>query len=98
MRNDRRKKNIQTTPTPHSNLMLTFDMAPKACKCSVLHSPAIHHSSTYKTELNNLGKVICLRKSEASVGRISVCYGIENLAEHGIHCLPGSYNNDVINM
>ena len=43
-------------------------------------------------------KNICLRKHKVSVKRISVCNVIENLTEHGIHCLPSSYNNDVINM
>ena len=45
-------------------------------------------------ELNDLRKIICLRKSEVSVERISV-YNIENLAEYGIHCLPYSFTNDV---
>ena len=48
----------------------------------------------YNTELNDLRKIICLRKSEVSVDRISVCY-IKNLAEH---CLPCSCTNDDINM
>ena len=48
--------------------------------------------------LNVLRKIICLRKSLVSVERISVCNDIENLAEHGIHCLPCFYTNDVINM
>ena len=39
-----------------------------------------------------------LIKSEASVERISVCNIIENLVEQGIHSLPCSYTNDVINM
>ena len=37
------------------------------------------------TELNDLVKIICLRKPEVSVERISVCNITENLAEHGIH-------------
>ena len=39
-------------------------------------------------ELNALRRVICLRKSEATVERISVCNVIEKLMEHGMHCLP----------
>ena len=39
---------------------------------------------TYNTELNDLKKIICLRKSEVSVVRISICYVVENLAEQGI--------------
>ena len=50
------------------------------------------------TELNDLRKNICLRKSEVSVERISVCNVVEILEEHGIHCLPGSYTSDVIYM
>ena len=52
----------------------------------------------FNSELNDLRKNICLRKSEVSVERISVCNFIENLEEHGIHCLPCSYTNDVINI
>ena len=52
----------------------------------------------YNTELNDLRKIICLRKPEVSVERISVSYVTENLAGHGIHCLPCSFNNDIINM
>ena len=37
------------------------------------------------SELNDLRKIICLRKSESSVERISVCNVIENVAEHGMH-------------
>ena len=51
-------------------------------------------------ELNDERKLICfcLRKSEVSVERIPVRYVIENLAEHGIHCLPCFYTSDIINM
>ena len=50
------------------------------------------------TERNDLREIIRLRKSEVSVEIISFCNAIENLAEHGINCLPYSYDNDVINM
>ena len=50
------------------------------------------------TELHDLRKITCLRKSEVSVGRVSVCNVIENLVGHSIHCLPCSYISDVINM
>ena len=40
------------------------------------------------TELNDLRKIICLRKFDVSIERISDC---ENVAEHGIHCLPCAY-------
>ena len=53
-----------------------------------------------KAELNELKLliVICLRKSEVTVERISVCNVIEKLMKHGVHCLPCPYTNDVINM
>ena len=51
----------------------------------------------HNMELNDLRIIIRFRKSEVSVERISFCNIIENLAEHDIHCLPCSYNNDVIN-
>ena len=50
------------------------------------------------TELNDLRKSSCMRKSEVSVERISVRNVNENLAEHGIHCLPCFYNNVIINV
>ena len=43
-------------------------------------------------------KIICLRKSEVSGRRISVCNVIENIEEHGIYCLPCSYTNYIINL
>ena len=50
------------------------------------------------TELSDLKKNVCLRKSEVSDEITSVCYTTENLAEHGIHCPTCSYTNDVINI
>ena len=58
----------------------------------------ISFGGIYNMELTDLRIIICLRKSEVSVERISVCNVTENLAEHGRHCLPCSYTNDVINM
>ena len=49
-------------------------------------------------ELNDLRIIICLRKSEVTEERISVCNVILKLMEHGIHCLPCSYTNDVISI
>ena len=51
----------------------------------------------FNTELNGSRKIVCLRKSEVSVERISVCNVIENLAERNIHCLSCSFSDDVIN-
>ena len=48
------------------------------------------------TELNDLSKIICLRKFEDSIERILVCNVTEILEEHGIHCLPCACTNDVI--
>ena len=40
------------------------------------------HRLCENTKLNDLRKNICLRKSEVSVERLSVCNVIENLAEY----------------
>ena len=42
--------------------------------------------------------IIFLRKSKVTVERISVCNVTEKLREHGIHCLPCLYTNDVIDV
>ena len=55
-------------------------------------------NSDVNTELNDLRKIICLRKSEVSVEMIPVCNFIENLAEDSIYCLPCSYIIDVIDI
>ena len=47
-------------------------------------------------ELNGLRIIICLRKSEVIVERISVSYVVKILMGHGIHCLPCSYTNNVL--
>ena len=47
-------------------------------------------------ELDDTRKIICLRKSEITVERISVCNVTEKSMEHGMHCLPRSCTNDVI--
>ena len=40
------------------------------------------------TEINDLRIIICLRTSEVSIERVTVCKFIQkNLAEHGIYCL-----------
>ena len=55
-----------------------------------------YRSSPKITELNDLRKIICLRKSEDCLkNSFNV---IENLVEHGIHYLPCSYTIDVINI
>ena len=50
------------------------------------------------TELNDLRKIICFRKSEVSVEKISACHVTENLVKRGIHYLPCFYTNDVIDV
>ena len=57
-----------------------------------------HIKTKLNIELNDLRLIICLRKYEVTVERISVCYVIEKLMEHGIHCRPCLQNNDVIDM
>ena len=49
-------------------------------------------------ELNNLRMIVYLRKSEVSVGRISVGNVIEKMMEHSIRCLPCSCTNGVIDL
>ena len=56
------------------------------------------NSIRHAKQLIDLRKIICLRKSEVSVERNSVCNVIENSAEHDIHCLSCSFTNDIINM
>ena len=53
------------------------------------------------TELNDLRKIICLRKSEVYVKKKTnkkLSNVTEKLVEHGIHCLPCSYTNDPIDL
>ena len=50
------------------------------------------------TELHDLRIIICLRKHEITVERISVFNVIEKLMEHDIYCLPYFYTNDVIDL
>ena len=45
-------------------------------------------------EYNELRIIICLRKSEVTVERISVCNVTAKLMEHGICCQPFSYTYD----
>ena len=53
---------------------------------------------TQNTELNDLRIIICLRKSEVTVERISICNVNEKLMEHGIHYVPCSCINDIIDL
>ena len=39
--------------------------------------------SAWSTELNDMRKTTCVRKSDVSVERILVCYATDNFAEHG---------------
>ena len=49
-------------------------------------------------ELNDWRIVVCLRKSQVTVQRISVSNVNEKFMEHGVHCLPCSHTNDVIDV
>ena len=51
-------------------------------------SNSIGSSFKLNTELNDLRIIICLRKSEITVERISICNVIEKLMEYD--CLPCS--------
>ena len=51
---------------------------------------------SFNTELNDFMITVCLLKSNVSVERILVCHVIEKSMEHGIHSLPCSYTNNVI--
>ena len=51
-------------------------------------SNSIESSFKLNTELNDLRIIICLRKSEITIERISICNVIEKLMEHD--CLPCS--------
>ena len=72
----------------------------------VANNEPLHHNlqfvlleqNIYNTEFNDLKKNNCLRKSENSFEKISVCKVVGYLVAHGIHYLPWSYIIDVINM
>ena len=53
---------------------------------------------TSNTEINDLRISFVLRKTEVTVERISFCNVNKELIEHGVHCLPCSYTNDVIDL
>ena len=42
--------------------------------------PYISLVSTLNTALNDLQKIICLRKSDVSIERVSVCYVVQNFS------------------
>ena len=46
--------------------------------------------------MNDLGIIICYRKSKVTIEKSSVCNVIEKLMKHDIHCLPCFYTNDGI--
>ena len=52
----------------------------------------------YNTKLNDLRKIISLRNSKVYVKKKTVSTVIEKLVEDGIHCLPYSYINDVLDL
>ena len=67
-----------------------FSKRPLVSKC--------RETNKYNTELNDLRKIICWRKSKVTGERISVCNVTEKLIKHGINCLPCSFTNDVIDL
>ena len=62
----------------------------------LVYKVAVFHLHTCLGRGNILRVITCLRKSEATIKRISGYDVIEKLTEHGIHCLACSYTNDVI--
>ena len=54
--------------------------------------------SAKNTELNDLKIIVCLRKSEVSVQRISAVMSLNKLAEHSRYYLSCSYITNVINL
>ena len=64
-----------------------------------LLSEEVTNIFTFSTVLNDLRIIICLRKSKLILKEAQfVMTVIIKLIEHGIHCLPCSYINDVINI
>ena len=53
-------------------------------------------SHVTRNYVNDLRKIICLRKSKVSVETHLVSRALEKLAEHAIHSLPCFYTSDVI--
>ena len=80
-----------------ANVILLF--ANTNISCAYIFMVCSHVTLLYtnNTELNKLRKNICLRKSEVYVKK-TVSNIIEKLVEHGIHCLPCSYTNDMIDL
>ena len=64
---------------------------------TVVYSLIIPDHTMRNREFYYLRIIICLRKTEFLLKEFQ-CDAIENLVEHGVHCLPCSYTNDVINM
>ena len=50
------------------------------------------------SQLNDVRTIICLRKFEVSVERISICNVIEKLADRGMHGLLCFYTDDVVDV
>ena len=76
----------------HSNIVHWETDTPRS-----VYSKEKVYSKT-KTELKCHENYICLKKSEVSDDRISVCNAIANLTEHGILCLLCSNTNGVIKL
>ena len=55
------------------------------------------YSNTCNTELNDL-RTVSFRKPKVSVERTVVRNVVEKLEGHGIHYLPCSFTNDVIDL
>ena len=75
---------IQTLGKGHTafNLVFQLNMSSIEMKTGRSEKLTILSIYMYNTELNDLRKVICLRKCAVFVERISVCYAIEKLMGH----------------
>ena len=78
--------------------MSRFIMIYSLCSVHQILNKTQLEQNIYHIEFNDLKKINCLRKSENSFEKISVCKVIGYLMGHGIHYLPWSYIIDVINM
>ena len=86
----------RSVPIGANSFLLECTSIEKRCEYKISRVASFRLADN--TEVNDLRKIKCFRKSEVSIKIISVCNVVENLAEHGIHCLPCSYTNDAIDM
>ena len=79
------------------NVLILFHMDPYLASENFSWKPVLC-TSVYNTELDDLRKLFLWENLKGLLKKFSVCTVIEDLAEHGIHCLQCFYTNDVINI